>query len=155
MKALTKASQLKRPRYKREKRVPRIVPVDGIERKPPKNGEGHTRIIPVTPEAKGLIYDDLFARSGGKCMAKGCRAVIYRDTFHPHHFKGRTRGRKCWCLECLQALCPTVRLQDGTLRIGCHDLTHLTIDEQGKFDATKSVRLGKPFAREAVTRSKD
>lgn len=134
----------KRPRYKREQRVPRVAPADGIERKVSLRLD-HEREVCVTEEARGKRRDEIYDRSQGKC--EGCAIEIFRDTFHWHHVRGRGMGggKRCDCIrrQCSQALCETRFLSDNTKRTGCHDLAH----EIGK--------LGKPFAREAVTRSKD
>lgn len=120
----------------------REVPVDGIARK--EMTDGHSRERCITPDAMQMRREELYARTGSRC--EGCRCVIYLESFHFHHFKGRGRGR-CDCLECVQALCPDVRLLDGTMRLGCHTLQHHCVDESGCFDSVKSTRLGEPFTR--------
>lgn len=142
------------PKYvakaKRERRAAKKIglaerpqPADGIERK--ELTDGHTRERCVTPESMQVRREELYARTGSRC--EGCRCVIYLESFHFHHFKGRGRGR-CDCMECVQALCPDVRLLDGTMRLGCHALQHHAVDESGRFDSGKSTRLGQPFQRQ-------
>lgn len=118
------------------------IPADGIERRI--LSDGHKRERCLTPEARQERREELYAWSGSKC--EGCGVVIYLDTFHLHHFKGRGRGR-CDCMECIQALCPDVLLADSKTRFGCHTLQHQCVNESGSFDPHKSTRLGERFVR--------
>lgn len=122
------------------------LPADGIQRWPA-DENGHARELCVTPEAQEARRLELWARCGGHC--EGCRfGISYTGVggFHLHHIHGRGRGQ-CDCMSCIQALCKDAGMLDGTQRPGCHHMQHEPIDEQGKFDPNRSVRLGQPFVR--------
>jgi hypothetical protein len=98
----------------------------------------HAREICLTPEAMEERRMELYARSGGHC--EGCRiSLTYEgiNGFHLHHVKGRGAGKRCDCMECIQALCKDMPMQDGTIRPGCHTKVHAI------------GVLGKPYEREA------
>lgn len=124
------------------------LPADGIQRWPA-DENGHVRELCITPEAQEARRWELWCRMGGHC--EGCTfSVKYEGlgAFHLHHIHGRGRGQ-CDCMKCIQGLCRNTLMQDNSERPGCHTMAHVPIDEEGKFQPERSVRLGKPFQREA------
>ena len=103
---------------------PENLPVDGMERFWDQLRE-HTREICITAEAMESRRQELWARSGGRC--EGCRMPVQYDGlrgFHLHHIFGKGAGKRCDCLECIQALCRNTFMTDGTIRPGCHTKVH-------------------------------
>lgn len=117
----TSCLALPKPGHQKQKRVRKIryeteLPKDGIERYWDELRH-HMVERCVTPDAMQGRREEVFARSGARCEA--CRAWIWLDGFHLHHWRGRGAGKKCDCFNCLQALCQECH------RL-CHDIGDLT-----------------------------
>jgi hypothetical protein len=118
-----------KPGHAKQKRSRKVryeieLPKDGIERFWDEELH-HLRELCVTPDAMQARREEVFARSGARC--EGCNGWIWLDRFHLHHWRGRGKGVKCDCFNCLQALCEE-----------CHRLCHEAGD------------LRKPFRRGGV-----
>lgn len=138
------AKKRKRKAYAEERAAlrPEFDPAlskDGIERffDPLRN---HMREICRTPEAMGLRREELYARSGGEC--EGCKFGIGVDRFHLHHIFGRGAGKRCDCLDCIQALCNDALMQDGSWRFGCHHKVHASGKLDGRYERDSDDEVG-------------